>query len=127
MLIKNRIQKCQVNGYTSEAKDVKCGVPQGSILGPFFFLLYINDLPACLKNTKPCLFADDTNLTAAGECLTTIENAINSDLENLTPTKLRLNVAKAEFQVIATKQMLKKASEKQVNIHIENKPIKRVC
>ena len=59
----SRTQKCQVNGYTSNEIGVKCGVPQGSILGPLFFLLYINDLPACLENTKPRLFADDTNIT----------------------------------------------------------------
>ena len=45
--------------------------------------LYINDLPACLSKTKPQLFADDTNITAAGECLSDLEDAVNSDLEML--------------------------------------------
>jgi hypothetical protein len=72
-------------------------VPQGSILGPLFFLLYINDLPQCLSKTKPRLFADDTNLTAAGESINDVEAAINSDLENfrkwLIANQLSLNVA----------------------------------
>ncbi|CAB3997187.1 Hypothetical predicted protein [Paramuricea clavata] len=125
-----RTQRCEVNGSISGENDVKCGVPQGSILGPLFFLLYINDLPACLSKTKPRLFADDTNITAAGECLSDLEDAVNSDLEMLRKwliaNKLSLNVTKTEFQIIGTKQMLKKSSVQQLKIHIQNIPIKQV-
>ena len=112
----NRTQKCQVNGTISSERLIKCGVPQGSILGPLFFLLYINDLPQCLSKTKPRLFADDTNLTAAGESINDVEVAMNSDLENLRKwliaNKLSLNVA------IGSKPMIKSISNKQPNISI---------
>ena len=94
-------KKCEVNGDISNKSNVKCGVAQGSILGPLFFLLYINDLPSCLNTTKPRMFADDTNITASGESINEVENAVNLDLENLrkwlTANKLSLNVAKTEY------------------------------
>jgi hypothetical protein len=59
VLIKN---KYLINHF-SEWVKVKQGVPQGSILGPLFFLLYINDLPGIIKDiSKPPIFADDTNI-----------------------------------------------------------------
>ena len=126
----NRKQKCQIKGSISSEKSIKCGVPQGSILGPLFFLIYINDLPQCLNNTKPRLFADDTNLTATGDSIPHLETAVNSDLENLRKwliaNKLSLNVAKTEFMLIGSKPMIKSVSNSQPNIEIENKPIKQV-
>ena len=61
--LSNRSQKCHINGFLSSEKMIRCGVPQGSILGPLFFLLHVNDLPQYLSKTNPRLFADDTNLT----------------------------------------------------------------
>ena len=129
--LSNRSQQCQINGFLSSAKTIRCGVPQGSILGPLFFLLYINDLPQCLSKTKPRLFADDTSLTASGDSIAHLEYAVNSDLENLRKwliaNKLSLNVAKTEFMLIGSKQMIKSCSNWQPNVKIENKQIKQVC
>lgn len=61
--LKNRVQRVQINGTTSTGSLVEMGVPQGSILGPFLFLIYINDLPVVVKDlSNIVLFADDTSL-----------------------------------------------------------------
>ena len=60
--IYDRQQFVIVNGKASDSATLTCGVPQGSILGPLLFLIYINDLAAALSSLFPVLFADDTNL-----------------------------------------------------------------
>ena len=60
--LKDRQQFCVVNGLSSAKNRIVCGVPQGSLLGPLLFLIYINDLPNCLDHSIGRSFADDTNL-----------------------------------------------------------------
>ena len=57
----NRFQRVVLNGQTSNWKEVLAGVPQGSILGPLFFLVYINDLPNGIQSNVK-IFADDTSI-----------------------------------------------------------------
>ena len=54
-----RSQTVLIDGFSSERKPVTSGVPQGSIIGPFLFLLFINDMPDCIKSSTAALFADD--------------------------------------------------------------------
>ena len=95
----NRGQKCYVNGALSSASDLKCKVPQDSILGPLFFLIYINDVPNSLNTACAAkMFTDDTNITISGCSVADIEQETNSELLNLhcwlKANKLSLNVAK---------------------------------
>ena len=77
--LKDRKQRTVLNGQSSNWGDISAGVPQGSILGPLFFLVYINDLTADLKcNVK--LFADDTSLFTVVENTNTAANDMNHDL-----------------------------------------------
>ena len=128
--LSNRSQKCHINGFLSSEKAIRCGVPQGSILDHYSFYCISMICPQCLSKTKPRLFADDANLTASGVSVTDLEDAVNSDLENLRKwliaNKLSLNVAKTEFMLIGSKQMVKNISNFQPNVVIENKRIKQV-
>ena len=106
----NRTQKCSINGSLSKTCSLSCGIPQGTILGPLLFLLYINDLPNCLTNCVPWMYADDTHLTYAGDNTGDIESSLNHDLENvkkwLIANKLILNMTKTEFMLIGSRQRL---------------------
>ena len=106
----NRTQKCVLNGSLSEVCTLKCGIPQGTILGPLLFLLYINDLPNCLSHTEPRMYADDIHLTYSNGNIHSIQSSQNEDLLNinrwLTTNKLMLNRTKTEFMLIGSRQKL---------------------
>ena len=67
----------------SEEREVLCGIPQGRILGPLLFIIYINDLPNYLERTTPRMFADDTNLTSVGETIDEVEERASIDMMNV--------------------------------------------
>ena len=77
---------------------VSCGVPQCSVLGPFLFILYTNDLPSVLKHSQCILFADDTTVYISGRNEPVLRQLIENDLASLTDwfhaNKLSLNVLK---------------------------------
>ena len=81
--LQNRLQFVSINNVKSNLDPVTCGVPQGSILGPLLFLLYINDLPVSLK-TMPRLFADDTALLIHESSFSKMESLANSELSNIS-------------------------------------------
>ena len=71
--LENREQFVTVNGKDSVKKNVRYGVPQGSILGPLLFVIYINDIPEIFKFAKFILYADDANILLTGKCIAEIE------------------------------------------------------
>ena len=99
----DRVQYVSYNNYDSSTKSVKCGVPQGSILGPLLFLIYVNDLSDVSKSLFDVMFADDTNLFLIDKNLTDIEYKMNTELlkinEWIQVNKLSLNIGKTNYML----------------------------
>jgi hypothetical protein len=106
--LSNRYQRVQLNNSTlnfnavSGWTEVKHGVPQGSVLGPLLFLLYINDLPnAVTHNVFPILFADDTSVLITSQNVHEFQNDLNTSLQQLSKwfqiNSLSLNFTKTCF------------------------------
>ena len=82
--LNSRTQKCVVNGSLSKVCSLGCGVPQGTILGPLLFLIYIDDLPNCLSFCQPRMYADDTHITYASADLHSMQSSLNRDLSKFS-------------------------------------------
>ena len=105
--IKDRKYFVHTNGYKSETKTVNIGVPQGSILGPLLFLLYVNDMVHCITELLLSQFADDSTATySSGDlvyALNIIEQEFNRILDWLAANKLIINLNKTHLMLFTNK------------------------
>ena len=124
----NRKQFVSLNDSVSSHMKITCGVPQGSVLGPLLFLIYINDMNLAVKDCTVHHFADDTNLLLSGTNLKSLKKAMNKELtslfEWLCANRLSLNVDKTEFIVFKPrKYSINKKLNKKFTLKINQKTI----
>ena len=99
--LNGRKQYVSIDGVNSVQLSISCGVPQGSILGPLLFLIYINDLATVSEHAITILFADDTNTIYKNKSYDVLKQIINTDLQKISDwfkaNKLALNETKTKF------------------------------
>ena len=123
----NRKQLVKYNGVKSEEMTITSGVPQGSVLGPLLFLLYINDIQYCSKLVSIILFADDTNILYSDACLETLNEILQTEVNKiafwLNVNKLSLNNTKTKLILFRSRN---KKSKHDLKISINEENIKQV-
>ena len=121
----NRTQRVFVDGKLSEYNHNYHGVPQGSVLGPLLFLLYINDIPHSSQIMTFHLYADDTSIFFSHENLSNLESIVNAELAKISDwliaNKLTLNTTKSNFMIIKPRQ---KKLSKNIEISINNENLR---
>ena len=114
--LSGRMQKVKYDEYVSTASSINVGIPQGSILGPLLFILYINDMAALFSNCCYHLFADDTVIYITEESGESLVSRMNEVLKEVTEwlevNKLKLNVSKTKSMIVG-KQKFKYEIEQQ--------------
>ena len=127
--LSNRLQKVCINKIDSNLQPIKFGVPQGSVLGPLLFSIYINDLP--LHITAECeMFADDTTLhtveTDTAKIASSLQKCAN-DLQSWTESNhMALNPTKTELMLITNRQKRQNLTSQLPAITVCNQPLKEV-
>ena len=127
--LSDRRQLVDLSGTLSSSAAISCGVPQGSILGPLLFLIYVNDMSGAV-NHKLLLYADDSAILVADKSVSTIEILLQKELEVvsewLVDNKLSLHLGKTESILFGSKIRLKSHSNLQISCkgtNIESKEV----
>jgi len=119
-----RTQVVFVSGVLSSPLNLEVGVPQGSILGPLLFSIYMHDLPLLLKNTEVDIYADDTTMWSSGTNCTDIQNTLNVRLDKANSwfklNGMISNTKKTKHLLIGSAQKLIHSSETTMEVYIDN-------
>ena len=121
-----REQYVHVNGTGSEKSVLNYSVPQGSILGPLLFILYINDLPGISSIANFIFFADDANIIITGNTYAEVQDNINNILNDIDKwvnlNGLKLNIKKTKFMVFSNRR----DDSSGISIHLRGAAVERV-
>ena len=124
----NRQQTIKCDKGFTDFLNILSGVPQGSILGPTLFLLFINDLPLCFQHCSSDLYADDTTVHTKDSSVNNIEHNIMYDLKNAIewckPNKMQLHYGKTTCMLVGTRQRLNMSNK--LNIQVNDTCIQNV-
>ena len=129
--LSNRKQYVYYNSCKSQYKNIQCGVPQGSILGPLLFLLYVNDIINTSSVLEFVLFADDTTITYSHTDILSKYDLVNKELLEVNnwfkANKLSVNASKTNFMVLGTNHKTSRISNNvKKDIILDNIALERV-
>lgn len=126
--LSNRCQCTKFKNCTSQSKKIVCGVPQGSLLGPLLFILYINDIANVSNTPSYILYADDTNILFSGKDLISLQDKVNENLDKLCKwfqaNRLSVNPRKCNYIVFSNRN--KSYDTDSVKVKLNNVEIPRV-
>ena len=118
--VSGRQQLVDVSGTFSSQANISCGVPQGSVLGPLLFLIYVNDMSAVVKH-KLLLYADDAAILVSGTNIEQVQSLLSGELEMVSEwligNKLSLHLGKTESILFGSKSRLKSQSNMTISCH----------
>lgn len=126
--LKERYQVVRYGNHMSNKRAVESGVPQGSVLGPILFILYINDIVKVIKKCSIQMFADDTLIYFMADDIVEVYNTINMELQNisrwLNENNLKLNLEKTKYMIVNNRYNV--PNDDNFNISVDGYNIEKV-